>query len=298
MREDQFYIVLPSNSSTRHFPHNKTSSFTTQLPQTLSLHGEWEVGLSEIQFPNTFLHINHGENTLKFVDIDSKDKDKTDIKLTSTEAVIPNGIYKDINELYSTINSACKKAGSHFHFEARTEEGFKTFISLTCANKCGKNHYLNVSDNLLKIIGCGHMLLFKKGNFYTELTALKPNSTKDFYTAKFLIINKPDLAFWGKEPHSLIRGIPDKMFVYCDICEPYITGDVKSPLLRIVPIPLNAFNYTYGANQTSYFSPSHYIPLRKTNFRTIEIDIKDALGKSIPFQSGTLTVTLHFRRYQ
>jgi len=35
--------------------------------------------------------------------------------------------------------------------------------------------------------------------------------------------------------------------------------------------------------------------LQKTNFR-IKIDIRDQLGKRIPFESGTLTVTLHFRR--
>lgn len=30
----------------------------------------------------------------------------------------------------------------------------------------------------------------------------------------------------GDELGSLLRGISDKLFVYCDICEPYITGDV------------------------------------------------------------------------
>ena len=41
---------------------------------------------------------------------------------------------------------------------------------------------------------------------------------------------------------SLWRGIPDKMFVYCDICEPYITGDVRTPLLRIVPVEIRSRN--------------------------------------------------------
>jgi len=76
MRADQFLLVLPSNSSMRYFPNNKTSSFITELPQSLHLHGEWEVALSEIQFPNTFFHIRRGENILSFVDIDPQAKEK------------------------------------------------------------------------------------------------------------------------------------------------------------------------------------------------------------------------------
>jgi len=92
--------------------------------------------------------------------------------------------------------------------------------------------------------------------------------------------------------------IPDKMFVYCDICEPYITGDVRTPLLRIVPVEIRSHNYAFGANLVKHFSFPNYIPMRRTNFRTIEIDIRDHLGKKIPFEFGTLTVTLHFKRKQ
>ena len=40
--------------------------------------------------------------------------------------------------------------------------------------------------------------------------------------------------------------IPDKMFVYCDICESYITGDVRTLLLRIVPVEIRNHNYAFG----------------------------------------------------
>ena len=102
--------------------------------------------------------------------------------------------------------------------------------------------------------------------------------------------------YQSREPCSLWRGIPDKLFVYCDICESYITGDVQTPLLRIVPVESRESNYAYGTNQVKHFSLPFYIPLRQTRFRRIEIDIRDQLGKKIPFESGTLTVTLHFRR--
>ena len=69
MEGEQFLLVLPSNSSMRHFPNNTTSSFSTELPHAIVLHGEWEVAISEIQFPCTFLHVRHNENVIRFVDV-------------------------------------------------------------------------------------------------------------------------------------------------------------------------------------------------------------------------------------
>jgi len=106
------------------------------------------------------------------------------------------------------------------------------------------------------------------------------------------------VSFGSKYPYSLWRGIPDKLFVYCDVYASYITGDARTPLLRIMPVSIAGNNYSYGTNLVKHFSPPHYIPLQKTNFRRIEIDIRDQLGERIPFESGMLTVTLHFRRVQ
>ena len=48
LREEQFLLVLPSNSSMRHSPNNTTSSFITELFHSIVLHGEWEVAINEI----------------------------------------------------------------------------------------------------------------------------------------------------------------------------------------------------------------------------------------------------------
>ncbi|XP_018359042.1 PREDICTED: uncharacterized protein F54H12.2-like [Trachymyrmex cornetzi] len=69
MEEEQFLLVFPSNSSMRHFPDNTTSSFITELPHSIVLHGQLEVAITEIQFPCTFLHIRHNKNVIRFVDI-------------------------------------------------------------------------------------------------------------------------------------------------------------------------------------------------------------------------------------
>jgi len=154
-------------------------------------------------------------------------------------------------------------------------------MELSCVEeKCDMVHYVYFSDKLCRILGFdidgkkhSHLL------FPSFLFALEVD-------IEYIIADK--LA-------GLMRGISDKLFVYCDICEPYITGDVQSPLLRIVA--LDARNdYSFASSQISHFSPAQYIGLRQTCFRTVEIDIRDQQGEGIPFEFGTLIVTLHFRR--
>ena len=55
--ESEFYVTLPSKSSMQYFADNKISNFLTKLPGTLQLHGEWEVGLAEIDYPHTWYKI-------------------------------------------------------------------------------------------------------------------------------------------------------------------------------------------------------------------------------------------------
>ncbi|GFT78283.1 uncharacterized protein TNCV_4451421 [Trichonephila clavipes] len=61
-----FYVTLPSDSSMHFFPENKISHFKTQLPSSVYLNGEWEVGLSEIIFPHSWLNVNETNNYFRY----------------------------------------------------------------------------------------------------------------------------------------------------------------------------------------------------------------------------------------
>src|ERR1700728_377193 len=93
---EQFLLVLPSNSSMRYFPGNTTTSFHTELPHTIQLIGEWEVALSENQYPCSFYHVRAGsdENVVKFVDLKYGASEKG--PFTAKEATIEPGVYKNI----------------------------------------------------------------------------------------------------------------------------------------------------------------------------------------------------------
>ena len=264
MRE-QFYIVLSSNNSMYVFPENKTTHFTTQLPQNIYLHGEWSVALYKIQIPHTFQHIS----------IDNYDGmvcvktifSSNDLRHESTEkdvaAHLSPGIYTDMENLLQEINNLSNMKN---HLQFKIQRGGFIEIERICQDTCDINfHSLKLSEKLLRIIG------FENRNL---------EKIKDTVV--------------GQRPADLISGLPSIIRVYSDIYEPYITGDVHTPLLRFVPLNMN--EYKYGSIEIKNFTTPMYIPLLSTSFQSITIDIKDQDGNPIAFDYGTLTVTLHFKR--
>lgn len=87
-----FYIILPSNACLDAYPHNTNSNFTIQLAQPLDLQGEWEVGLAEIQYPNSWFTIR--EHMTFRLSKDSKD----------WEFQLKKGYYKDIPDIVKAMN--------------------------------------------------------------------------------------------------------------------------------------------------------------------------------------------------
>jgi hypothetical protein len=88
---------------------------------------------------------------------------------------------------------------------------------------------------------------------------------------------------------DLNRGL-NLIYVYCDIAAFSIVGDVKTPLLRVCNI-----SGRDGEVIRTIFTHPQYVPLGRTEFETIEINISDELGRPIPFMHGKCLVTLHFR---
>ncbi|XP_023313451.1 uncharacterized protein LOC111693298 [Trichogramma pretiosum] len=103
-----------------------------------------------------------------------------------------------------------------------------------------------------------------------------------------------DSSVTGSRPSDLSAALPKMLLIYTDIIEPIFTGDIQAKLLRCVSI--GGEKYRYGFTEISRFSPPMYIPLLYNSFQTIEIDIRDQHGQPIPFDCGTLTAILHFKR--
>ena len=83
----------------------------------------------------------------------------------------------------------------------------------------------------------------------------------------------------------------ESIYVYSSIVKPRIIGDKIAPLLRIVPI-----TGRQGRVVTTRFDHVQYIPIMSREFGTIETEIRDDTGRTVPFERWKVTVTLHFRR--
>lgn len=96
--------------------------------------------------------------------------------------------------------------------------------------------------------------------------------------------------YFGHRVVDISKGF-HSLYVYCNVLEPRMVGDSLVPLLRIVPI-----QGVHGDVVFRAYENVHYVPIQQKSFESIEIDIRDDIGKSVPFESGKLVTTLHFRK--
>ena len=80
------------------------------------------------------------------------------------------------------------------------------------------------------------------------------------------------------------------LFVYCNVVDSQIVGDVYAPLLRTV-----AIRGERGSIVTETYDRLHYVPVNTKELSTLEFSIRDDAGDHIKFDSGKIICKLHFR---
>jgi hypothetical protein len=103
---------------------------------------------------------------------------------------------------------------------------------------------------------------------------------------------KSSMTITGDSVCDIHAGI-HSLYVYCDILEHIPVGDTRAPLLRIVDI-----DGAIGSMQVRRYERPRYVPIQLKQFDSIQIVIRDDLGKPVSFKFGKLMVTLHFQRAQ
>ena len=266
---EDFYLVLPSNSSMKYFD-NTTTKFTTQLEREIKLQGSWSVGISEIHIPQSIVHFQGEETTYDFI-IDSSDSTSLRGKTTS---FFNWGLYENVNELATEINEF-NSVGEHQKFiKPKRNSGYWSF-QRTC--HCAEPHRTYYHRKIFQVFG------FDESN-------------TDNLSRIYIETNNRDSIIDAIHPACLSRALTNPIFIYSDICTSYNVGDTKTSLLRIVSI--NTSNYKFGNTVVQSFAPIHYFPLISNSFQNISIDIRDQFGGAVAFEFGTLTIKFHFKRDQ
>ena len=258
-----FFITLPSNASLDSYPDNNPSNFTVDLNPALELNGNYECSLVEISLPRSWSNVLKSDDL--FLNLSNTATKKTQ------KINLNRGHYGTVQYLITKLNAAVKpefkqfsnpnpqtagRAAFYFrHLFHWSTEIQKVFLAVP------ENVKLVLSDTLQRILG------LERNNYEGPLQA---------YAANIANIHTNINAF----------------YVYGSIIENRHVGDVRAPLLRIVPID----NQNGGCDIFHSFTNLQYSPVRLSHFDRITINIRSGRGELIPFQKGIVIVTLQFRR--
>lgn len=292
MNQTDFSVVLPSNSSMKIFPDNTTTSFSVRLPRAIELHDKWQVGLSEIQVPCTTLHLRHDDTEIYY----TYENENVNEESGREKFHFQHGVYKSIKNLIDSINTSLRIYHNNQQVTVLFYEEQGGFVTMRIHSKSIKCIFTPI---VKRILGFEHGFEVpeSKNSEFIEFVGLQP-ATLAHGTPDQLYLpeseNSEFIEFVGRQPATLAHAIPDQLYVYTNICVPCIVGDTHAPLLRIVNLDVN--NYNYGSTIVKKYSPINYIPIISNHFQIIDIDVRDQFGQPVAFEFGTLTVTLHFRR--
>ena len=262
---DHFFITCPSNSSLELYPDNKVAHFKMRLNQPCELIGNYEVGLSQIQYPMSWNNIRRNRNGFS---IRYERKPLTlDAVGKSTKRLyrIAPGYYSDISKVVHEMKTLLtqpklNKLGIDIQYNDATRR-------VTINTKQSERHGEKLKSIKLKN-DVAMLLGFKNDRL------IKPNRE---VTSTFLAL--PSSGF-------------HHMYVYCDVVQETAVGDVQAPLLRVLPAKMQSNELMID----TAFANVHYIPVARKQFSELEFKITDDVGNLVGFQQGKIVIVLHFRR--
>ena len=234
-----------------YYPNNHPGHFFTKLPQSIDLSAEYECGLSEILFNNTYFNVQKNELWMKF---------QTEADSYEHKKVIPAGLYRSFSHLTKAMNELIR------------------------SNLPNKRH--------------GDIKIFyNDASKRVSIRLYNPGASLELSPKlKRLFKIDPNIGLWGPASFDsegivqLNEGL-EAVYVYCDLIESRVVGDVLAPLLRTVPLGNRATDVVHFI-----FEKPNYVPLNRFNFNSVEVLLTTDSGKTLSFEDGKCVVTLHFRR--
>ena len=278
MSDQGFYLPCPSNASMAIYKANTLSSFTVNLPQPLSLKGEYDVGLAEIQYPQSWNNIRKGQNTFEIL----YSYPRTGKEKHMTKEV-PPGYYEKISDLIEVIKTIygstkdkkstdkVKLIGLEITYNPSTRRVLISAdkLKLKIKRDNGKTYTSKVHDatillnnDVARLLGFNHGMIIRKGSSLESMFAATPS------------------------------GGTHQMYLYTDCIHPQPHPDGYVNILRTIAIDAE-LNRKYVSKT---FDPPYYFPLKVHTLTTIKFDLLDDTGKHIAFDAGKVLIVLHFRK--
>ena len=266
-----FYMTLPSNASMKTHPDNTLTHYVTDFPQRIDLTGEWECGLSDIQYPHTWYNVTEDDVWLFLYEVDEPD--------VTRRSKLSCGYYDDPLTLMYHINKGLHRLWSE---KTRAQMSYSSVTQKMTLHTTPNTVFITpIHSSITSMLGFRTPIIIEQEA--EEVTSSSvgdvhpSDSSYPFHIEADDVVNKT-------------QGF-NTLYVYTDIMESGIVGDTLAPLLRTLPI-----SGRHGDILSDRFTNIHYVPLLRSTFHTIEMDIRDDMGRRVPFEYGRVTVKLHFRR--
>ena len=293
-----FYLTLPSNSSMEYFPDNTLTNFTTKLYNEISLKDEWEMGLAEIIFPKKLFNVDENQHVTLIRYYKQQTSSTSYINFRSVSPV-KAGYYDNVEDLTYAINNAMR-------------------VQRVAGERHSGDVSVQIIDTLRNIMQSGALGKLKEDPSFDVEAEVFPIFSYNQFEKKVRLELLPFTEVILSEDLKQILGFPSStrlhnlsstrkvvdssveinldsnrqtFYIYCDILESVPVGDTVAPLLRTIDV-----EGVRGAMIHRNFEQPRYLPIQKKNFGTVKIDIRDGLGRAIPFVGDSLIVTLHLRR--
>ena len=278
MMEDNFYIVIPSNTPSFTDTPNYASNFKIQLPKSLELDkSKWEVALVQINFPISWHVVSGRKYYVNFY----REPFHTHEAVEQKSRRIPKGNYYLIQDLIDALNDL-------------KDDEIKSFFKMTKTGKASlvlaPFEYVSLSPSLASLLGFSNVQKADKSNIPKSLC-----NNQDFFFRHNQInplANEytPNQIFTALD-YSSLNGSVYNIYVYCNIVEPTLVGNDYVPLIDTIGIGDMGSKYV----SLKYETP-HYLKLLTGHIQNIEIQLCDDTGESLRFKWGRVVVKLHFRK--
>ena len=267
------FLTLPSNSSMDIYPENKLSDYMVHLPKEINLSGSWELGLSEILYPNTWYNIDinqcyifYQRRYLEFV------------------AVLPAGYYQQPQYIVRQILQEMRREFQDRN-KALVSEGILTqpidFLFDLTYNPQTQHTTMSIQHKK------GAPTADRNGTTQPDVVVTLSNEF-----ASILGFQKSWYREIGEYTSASVANVDtvNAIYVYCDVIEHRTIGHTLAPLIGVLPVTGKP-----GAYVSKRYDKIQYHPVLKKILSDIHISLRDDQGKQIRFRKGKVIVTLHLR---
>jgi len=299
MSNNNIYLTLPSNSSMSYHSENTLASYTTRLSNEISFSENWEVGLAEIQFQKTWFNVPKGET----IDLVCYVCSRTDLTNLDQPEILEQNLLRSANTSsvvsYSQENANSAKPITRYRKLVEVQPGYYNTIE-------------DLVDHLNKIMlknfpsqkEFDNWLSFKYNTTKRRITISLQKGVSLKFSEKLSIIlgigsdrgeiinfSQDDITIFRCPRAADINALIHTMYIYCDLCEYGFCGDIKAPLLRVLPL-----EGEFGQTVYKDFPQPRFVPVRKCSFQSIEIHLCSDSGDFIPFEFGRVITILQLRK--